>query len=554
MAPRKNTTGAAAQSTAQEGEVFQPGEDGGAFSNALQAMSETQSLAMNLMKAEVDQQVATAKRYPRSITEAQRRIESLATLDAEAAASCVYALERRAADGTKTAIIGPSIRFAEMVQQAWHNCRVAARVTDVGKDAVEATGVFYDLEANTAVAKSSRRRITTKSGARFGDDMINVTANAAASIALRNAILAGIPRAVWGRGFEKALSVTRGTQETLEARKAAMVQAFKAQGATQPQVWALLGVKGAADVTLDHMVLGAAMLNKLADESTTLDELLAEAMPEQQRKPEGIAGANGGGAAPAPKAAQPAGASQGPAAGQQQATTEQESGAAAGRAGNVAEQAKPEQEKPAQTEPMQQQQPAEEAKPQETAQDAPAAETGTTPAAEGGQASPDAPQDAGGGDEDQGGGDDEATDLTGQGDQSEAQDEEEEEVPAPQAILDLVAQLEGADWPKVREAVQAIHKTTFWQEATDLQKNAAFAMAWSQVTTLPAEGRPNPSKDPGAFRLFLAWCRDPEEIERKWSDLVGSAAYGKMPEAGRNGLIADKRTRKAQLAEQQKED
>ncbi|MFN8826683.1 MAG: hypothetical protein ACK501_17070, partial [Planctomycetota bacterium] len=41
------------------------------------------------------------------------------------------------------------------------------------------------------------RRITGKNGRRYSSDMIGVTGNAACSIALRNAVFRGIPRAFW---------------------------------------------------------------------------------------------------------------------------------------------------------------------------------------------------------------------------------------------------------------------------------------------------------------------------------------------------------------------
>lgn len=54
-----------------------------------------------------------------------------------------------------------------------------------------AQGVFHDLERNVAITYEVRRRIVDKNGRRYKPDMIGVTANAACSIALRNAILRG---------------------------------------------------------------------------------------------------------------------------------------------------------------------------------------------------------------------------------------------------------------------------------------------------------------------------------------------------------------------------
>ena len=147
------------------------------------------TLAMSLARAEIDQQIATAHAYPRSIDRAKKNILTLATLDEETAEECIYALPR----GGKP-IKGPSARFSEIIASQWGNCRVAARVTHVDRTEkfVEAEGVFHDLETNTAWSAKVRRRISDKHGKLLSDDMIIVTGNAACSIAKRNAVLTGV--------------------------------------------------------------------------------------------------------------------------------------------------------------------------------------------------------------------------------------------------------------------------------------------------------------------------------------------------------------------------
>ncbi len=97
----------------------------GELSNGLPTgyQSGNQSLAVSIAMAEVDQQITTAHAYPRSVDQAVKNILTLATLDAETAAECVYALPR----GGKP-IKGPSIRLAEIIQSQWGNNRVGTRV------------------------------------------------------------------------------------------------------------------------------------------------------------------------------------------------------------------------------------------------------------------------------------------------------------------------------------------------------------------------------------------------------------------------------------------
>jgi hypothetical protein len=239
------------------------------------------ALIGGLTRAEIDIQIETALRHPRSMTKVQRAVETLATLDAETALSCVYRRPQKVWDEVArkqvdSFIEGPSARFAEIVLASWGNARVASRQTDVTKDDVEATGIFHDLETNVAWAKSVRRPIVSSKGVRFPQHLIATTANAAASIALRNAILAGVPKAVWGNGYAKAYRAGRGDATTLVARRSQMIAMFKEAGVSQADVFTLLGVNGLEDISVDLMHTGAGLFNSIRDGEATLEELLAQ--------------------------------------------------------------------------------------------------------------------------------------------------------------------------------------------------------------------------------------------------------------------------------------
>lgn len=242
----------------------------------LQNQGGLDSIAANLTRAEIDQQIATARRYPRSVTAVMRQIETLATLDEETAAECIYQLPR---DGKK--IIGPSVRFAEIVAQSWGNCRVAARITNEGKTHLEATGVYHDLETNMAIARSVPVRITKANGQRYGDDMVGTASAAGTSKALRNAILAGVPKGVWRGAFAKVQEVARGTAATLTTRRREALTAFKALGVDASAVFEVLGVKGEADISLDLMLDLRGVYTALNTGETTIGAMLAEVRAEK---------------------------------------------------------------------------------------------------------------------------------------------------------------------------------------------------------------------------------------------------------------------------------
>lgn len=224
-----------------------------------------------LSRAEIDMQVATAHRFPRSITSFLGEAISMVSMDAEIAEECIYALPR---DG-KT-IEGPSARFAEIIVSAWGNSRAGARVVDDQGEFVTAQGVFHDLQKNVAVTYEVKRRIVNREGRRFSADMIGVTANAACSIALRNAVLKGVPKAFWKQVYDKARATIMGDFETLPNRRAAAIKEFSKFGVTPEKIFAKLEVKGEDDITLEHIVVLRGMVTALRDGDSTPEEMFAE--------------------------------------------------------------------------------------------------------------------------------------------------------------------------------------------------------------------------------------------------------------------------------------
>lgn len=248
------------------------------------------SLAATITRVEIDTLISTARAYPRSISQAQKRMLDLVTLDEESADDAVYSLPR----GGK-ALEGPSIRFAEAAAQCWGNCRVAARTTVVDKREkyVEAEGFFLDAETNVATLARIRRRISDKRGNCFADDMILVTSNAAQSIARRNAILAGIPKAVWKKPYEAARKVIMGDIKTLANRRADAIKAMQRFGLTEAQVLQLMNVKGIEDIDQEKLVPLRGMFSSLTNGDVTVEELMRAVEPERKERVTASTATNG---------------------------------------------------------------------------------------------------------------------------------------------------------------------------------------------------------------------------------------------------------------------
>jgi len=252
----------------------------------ISSMSVESGTVALLNKSEIDMQVATAHKYPRSIKRFRDESLQMVTLNESVAESCIYALPR----GGKT-IEGPSARFAEVVASAWGNCRAGARVVSDHGDFITAQGVFHDLERNVAITYEVQRRITDSKGKRYNADMIGVTGNAASSIALRNAILKGIPKAFWDDMYQAARQTVMGDFKTLVNRRADAMKVFVALGVTEAQVLAKLEVSGIEDIGLEHLVILRGLITAIKEGDTTPEQAFAsdgQAGSRQRAAPEAL--------------------------------------------------------------------------------------------------------------------------------------------------------------------------------------------------------------------------------------------------------------------------
>lgn len=262
-------------------------ETGEVMSTALASMeADSLPLAVRLAKVELDQAISTAKAYPRSLTRVRDNVSALVMLDEETAKECVYALPR----GGKP-IKGPSVRFAEIVASQYGNCKVGSRVVDVNKfeKYVEAEGVFIDLESGMQRTARIRRKISDKSGRVYNDDMIVVTGNAACAIALREAILKGVPKALWRRAYEEAEGVIAGDIKTLAERREGAIRAFAAWGITPDQIFASLEIAGLDEIGLDEIATLTAMFKAIKAGEQQVEDYF----PAKAKAAEGVEAAKG---------------------------------------------------------------------------------------------------------------------------------------------------------------------------------------------------------------------------------------------------------------------
>lgn len=219
------------------------------------------------VKAEVDIQISTAKRYPRSIRQFTQQALEMATFDEQTAAGCFYSLPR----GGKP-IEGPSVRLAEIIVSAWGNVRAEARVTGADAKEITAEAVVWDLEKNTAVRVAVKRRITDKYGKRYNDDMVTVTGNAACAIAFRNAVFKVIPKVYTDNIYRAARQTAIGDIKTLAAKRAEMVEYFGKMGITPDRVFATVEKKHLEEIGLDELATLKGMATAIKEGDLSIDE------------------------------------------------------------------------------------------------------------------------------------------------------------------------------------------------------------------------------------------------------------------------------------------
>ena len=234
-------------------------------------------------RANVDSQVATAKRYPRDIRRSIDNSVVMATMNQETAQSCSYALPR----GGKP-ITGPSVHLAKIIVSNWGNMRTEAKVVQITDKQVISRGTCWDLETNVASAFEVRRSIIGKNGQRFSDDMITVTGNAANSIAYRNAVFAVVPKAITDRVYYAAQKFITGDlsdyDKLLKVRTGVLNNFKNNYGITEEEVVKMCGKQTANQIGADEISMLMGTIQALKDEDTTVDELMKPIRESKEAK------------------------------------------------------------------------------------------------------------------------------------------------------------------------------------------------------------------------------------------------------------------------------
>lgn len=220
-------------------------------------------------KAAIDVQIATAKTFQRNIKRSIDNAIAIVTMDANTAKTCTYSVPRGG-----RAITGASVHLAKILAQVWGNLRIEAKVVSIDATQITSEAVCFDLENNLAIKAQVKRSIMGRSG-RFNDDMITVTGNAANSIALRNAVLSVIPRAIVDRVYNAAMQTITGdvsdAAKLIAKRKQVLDGLKDTYQLTEKEILSAVGKAAVDHITVEDLVVLIGIGTAIKDGDTTIE-------------------------------------------------------------------------------------------------------------------------------------------------------------------------------------------------------------------------------------------------------------------------------------------
>lgn len=223
-------------------------------------------------RAEIDCQIATAKRYPRSLDVFKKRAISMAIIDEETAESCLYRRPVGMKDGVQQFAEGMSVRMAEIVGASYGNLRVAATIVEQNERFVRARGMAIDLESNFASSSEVIEATVKKNGQPYDERMRVVIAKACLAKARRDATFQVVPRALAKPIEAEVRKLLLGDTQTLERRRVAVIGWIGKLGIDPKRVWAALGIAGEADLGIDKLEHLTGIRTAIKDNEVTIDE------------------------------------------------------------------------------------------------------------------------------------------------------------------------------------------------------------------------------------------------------------------------------------------
>lgn len=225
-----------------------------------------------LTRGEIDVQISTAHKFPRSLAQFQSRAIAMVSMDEETAESCIYRRPVGKEGGTMKYAEGLSVRMAEIVAACYGNIRYGSQIVTQTPEQVIARGFAHDLETNTASTSECVESTLKRDKTPMDERMRVVIAKAALAKAGRDALFKVVPKALCKRIEAEARRIIAGDSKPLSVRIASVEAWVKKLPFEASRVWTALGVAGPAELTDEHLVTLTGLRTALKDNEITLDE------------------------------------------------------------------------------------------------------------------------------------------------------------------------------------------------------------------------------------------------------------------------------------------
>lgn len=229
-------------------------------------------------RAAIDTQIATAKKYPRSMQLFKKRAIDMATLDEDTAESCIYrrpvGKERDPKTGNMVQKFaeGMSVRMAEIVGASYGNLRVKSFIVEQTERSVRACGQAIDLETNFASSSETVESTVDKNGNPYSERQRILIAKVALSKARRDATFQVVPRALAKPVENEVRRLLLGDSETLTKRREKVISWIGKLGIDPNRVYAALGIAGEQELGAEQLEQLTGIRTAIRDNETTIDE------------------------------------------------------------------------------------------------------------------------------------------------------------------------------------------------------------------------------------------------------------------------------------------
>uniref|UniRef100_A0A6M3KLT4 Uncharacterized protein n=1 Tax=viral metagenome TaxID=1070528 RepID=A0A6M3KLT4_9ZZZZ len=232
------------------------------------------SALSEITKGEIDIQIATAHKFPRSLEEFNERAIEMVSQDIETAESCIY-LRPVGKDkfGKQIIVEGESVRLAEIVAACYGNIRVVATIIEQTDQHVIARGMAHDLQSNNAQSAEAIESNIDSNGKQYSNYKKLLNAKVALAKARRDAIFMVVPKALCKKITTTAKEVIAKNQKPLKERISAALNWIDRIKVDRKKVYKLLNVKGEADIGLEELEILTGIKTAIKEDPGCVNEI-----------------------------------------------------------------------------------------------------------------------------------------------------------------------------------------------------------------------------------------------------------------------------------------